>query len=345
MKKINLNILASLLIVLSFISCGDDDEIPVPEIRDRGEQQITDKDLLVEFLNTHYINEDLFLNNPTTDFTVDDIVIQSLEEGMSLPAGSEFLINSSFLETRTTTFEDVEYEYFIIRVNQGGGAYAPKFTDDVRLNYEGALANTEKTVFDNSATPVTFNLLDLIYGWSLIIPEFNPASSFIDNGDGTETYTDSGLGVMFLPSGLAYFASAQLGIPAYTNIYFKFNLFTANQRDHDNDGVPSFLEDIDNSLSVTDDNTDGDNFFDFGDSDDDGDGILTFDEHILTTYTLNPGDTEPILGANDYEYSRVTDDATNITTLEVVTLIDSDNNGVFDYLENSIAIDNNTSND
>ena len=346
MKIFKYETLALFLIAFTILSCGDDDEIPIPELRDRGEQQLADKDSLQQFLSTHYFNEELFVNNPSGNFTVDDIVIQQLDEGdTEPPAGNTLLINSSYLETKTTTYLDVSYEYYILRINQGGGANAPKFTDNVRLNYEGALANSDHSVFDSTPNPVTFDLLSLIYGWSLVIPEFNPASGFVDNGDGTETYIDSGLGVMFLPSGLAYFASAQIGIPAYTNIYFKFNLFKTDQNDHDSDGVPSYLEDLNNDLNVRNDNTDEDNLFNFGDADDDGDGISTFDEHVLTTYTISPGAAEPNLGINDFEYSRTVDDATGVITLEVITLIDSDGNGEFDYLESNIAVDNITSND
>ena len=347
MRIINLKINLFLITLFTLFTCSNDDDLPTVELRDRGEQQITDKDLIITYLNTHYFDENLFINNPNTNFTIDDIVLEELADGETqAPVGKTLLINSSLLQLKTTTFEDVVYDYYILNINQGGGEYAPRFTDDVRLNYEGSLM-TDASVFDSTATPATFDIVNdfLIRGWSLVIPEFNPAASFVDNGDGTETYNDAGLGVMFLPSGLSYFGSAVVGVPAYSNLIFKFNLFTANQNDHDNDGIPSYIEDLDNDINVFDDDTDGDAIVNYADGDDDGDGISTFDEHILTTYTLNLGDPEPTLGPNDYQYSRTLDDATNITTIEIITLVDSDNNGEFDYLESSIAVDNNTSND
>ena len=50
--------------------------------------------------------------------------------------------------------------------------------------------------------------------------------------------------------------------------------------DHDNDSVPSYLEDV-NGDGVFDDDTDEDNVVNVFDNDDDGDDILTIDEYIL----------------------------------------------------------------
>ena len=95
---------------------------------------------------------------------------------------------------------------------------------------------------------------------------------------------------MFVPSGLAYFSSATSGIGAYSPIIFKFELLQNVQNDHDNDGIPSYLEDLNSDREfivnfadlkdTTDDDTDGDGTPDYFDSDDDGDGILTINEDI-----------------------------------------------------------------
>ena len=91
---------------------------------------------------------------------------------------------------------------------------------------------------------------------------------------------------MFLPSGLGYFSQSSGAIPAYSPIIFKFELLQAYQNDHDKDGVPSYLEDINGDGELFD-NTDGDfnpsngfPIYDYLDTDDDGDGILTIDEDI-----------------------------------------------------------------
>ena len=54
------------------------------------------------------------------------------------------------------------------------------------------------------------------------MPEFKGASGFQVNPDNTVTFNnDYGIGAMFLPSGLGYFANGQLDIPLIVlYIYF-----------------------------------------------------------------------------------------------------------------------------
>jgi len=98
---------------------------------------------------------------------------------------------------------------------------------------------------------------------------------------------------MFIPSGLAYFAGSQNGIPSYSNLIFKFELLQYEVDDHDNDGVPSYIEDYNMNLDVNDEDTDEDEIPDYFDVDDDGDGVLTIFEDI-------DGDGDPTndIGAN-----------------------------------------------
>ncbi len=84
---------------------------------------------------------------------------------------------------------------------------------------------------------------------------------------------------MFVPSGLAYFSGTSTG-SSYDNLIFKFELLQFEVEDHDNDGIPSYLEDLDNDLDVIDDDTDEDGFVNFIDSDDDADGVSTLNELI-----------------------------------------------------------------
>ncbi|MBA3986432.1 MAG: hypothetical protein H0X63_07655, partial [Flavobacteriales bacterium] len=53
---------------------------------------------------------------------------------------------------------------------------------------------------------------------------------------------DYGVGIFFLPSGVAYFNNIQGSIPAYSPIIFRVNLFLAKRADHDRDGVLSINE-------------------------------------------------------------------------------------------------------
>ncbi len=293
LKSLKFTLLLTALIV-AFISCKDDDEPNVTfEIRDRAEQQIADKDSLLDYLSSNYYNSSLFESG--TNHRIGDIVITELMEGETVPDGSTLLIDA--VETHFTTYLETDYEYYILRLNQGGGE-SPKFTDQVRVRYEGFLEDTGN-IFDAIATPEDLPLQGLgfsgsaIRGWQLILPEFNTASDFVNEPDGITNYNDYGLGVMFVPSGLAYFATTRPNIPAYSNLIFKFELLQYQEEDHDNDGIPTYMEDYNGNLDVNDDDTDEDGSPDYIDLDDEGDGVLTMFEDI-------DGDGDPTndIGAN-----------------------------------------------
>ncbi|MBU3821425.1 hypothetical protein KO566_05085 [Flavobacteriaceae bacterium XHP0103] len=271
---------------LSFISCKkDDDEVPTTPPRDRGEQQIVDKDSLVNYLETHYYNSTHLdtIANPNTN----ELIITKLNNGEEVPEGHTLLIEGVG-DSKKVVYRDTDYEFYVLKINQGGGVKSPTFADRVFLTYEGSLLNG--SVFDKAVNPVTFELLALIPGWRKVLPDFNVAESYVDNGDGTVSYLNVGSGVMFLPSGLAYFASIQPAIPAYSPLIFKFDLMDMFETDHDGDGIPSYMEDLNGDGEMTvnfedskdpnDDDTDGDFEANYQDVDDDGDGVLTIYEDI-----------------------------------------------------------------
>jgi len=278
-RKITLYILSSVVV---FVSCRNDDDgtgaIKVP-IADRAEQQVIDRDSLLGYLNTHYYNSSFFTGNPNP--SMNDLVITELAEGETVPIDHTLLMAA--VEIRNTIFEDedndVDYEYYILRLSQGGGGEQPNFSDSIRVIYSGNLL--DEVIFDSSATPLDFDLTSVVQGWSLVFPEFNVSESFVENGDGTVSYTNFGVGVMFLPSGLAYFVDPpSVSIPIYSNLIFKFDLYQTEILDHDFDGVPTFLEDLDGNLILGNDDTDLDGIPNFIDRDDDNDGTLTVDEDL-----------------------------------------------------------------
>jgi hypothetical protein len=344
MKIKNYLSLIILLIVVVFACSPDDPDIELVPDRDRTEQQLTDKQLLLDYLETHYYNSGDLSN--MVDATTEDIVITELIEGTSLPSNHTLLINS--VESKTTIFEDTMYEYFILKINQGGGLNSPAFSDKVRVTYEGSLIS-DSSVFDSANSPTQFDLVGLnqflgtISGWQRVFPNFNEAASFSISANGDVVYSDYGLGVMFLPSGLGYFSGALEGIPAYSNLIFKFTLFQTQENDHDNDGVPTYLEDLDGDLNAINDDNDEDLIANYVDNDDDNDGVLTINEHLHQEYVVDTtnGDTEPILALNEFEINRT--EVNNVITINTVTLVDSNNDGVFDYLDAEIAINNNES--
>jgi len=266
-----------LLIIIVFISCSKDDkpDTIIVEERDRTEQQIVDRDSLLGYLETHYYNSSVFEGNLNP--SINDLVITKLMSGESVPVDHSLLIDA--IETKTTIFADVDYEFYILRLNQGDiNGMKPHFSDDVRVNFSG---NTlDEIVFDSSVNPIDFDLTNLVPGWNRVFPEFNVAETYIENGDGTVSFTNAGVGVMFLPSGLGFFSAIQPDIPAYSPIIFKFELYQTDINDHDLDGVPSYLEDIDGDLDLSNDDTDENTVPDFADGDDDGDGTLTIEEDL-----------------------------------------------------------------
>lgn len=315
--KFKLYILLITILLLGF-SCGDDDDdgiIEVPEA-DRTEQQVIDNDSLVSYLQSHYVDASLLSNNPTISFT--EININQLPVDGELPNPNQNSLLIDIVETLTTTYFDVEYEYYILKINQGGSENSPNFSDKVRVSYEGTLM--DDTVFDSSSTPVDFDLTSTIAGWGRVLPEFNLAEDFIINSDGTVTYNNPGIGIMFLPSGLGYYSAAAGSVPVYSNLIFKFKVFQSELNDHDFDNVPSHLEDINGDYDLTNDNSDDDTFADFVDSDDDNDGTLTIDEDLEPDSDLTvdrDGDGDP---TNDIGDGDPTND-------------DTDGDGIPNYLD------------
>ena len=298
-------------------SCPDDDSglVSIPEV-DRTIQQVVDDSILRNYLETHYYNAGQL--SEMESFTISDIVITELDESGVLPDSD---INTMLIDdviTGTTVHEDAEYDYYYLNLNQGGGEDSPNFSDKVRVNYEGNLLNGE--IFDNTYTPVVFDLTAVVAGWGRIMPVFNTAEDFSINSDGTINYTNPGIGVMFLPSGLGYYSSAAGIIPVYSCLVFKFSCFQMESNDHDTDNVPSHLEDINGNLDLTDDDSDDDTFYDFVDSDDDNDGTLTIDEDLEpdTDLTVDrDGDGDP---TNDIGDGDPTND-------------DTDGDGIPNYLD------------
>ena len=268
--------LACLLFTAVFVSCNKDDnsDPDAVEVRDRAEQEVNDQEALLEYLQTHFYNYEDF-ENPSESFNY-NIQLDTINEAN---ADRTPLIDSDLLQTKTYTFENVEYKIYVLKVREGV-KNQPKFTDSTFISYRGELL--DQSMFDSSESPLWFDLARTIPGFGQAISEFKGASGFEVNTDNTVTFNnDYGIGAMFLPSGLAYFENPRAGIPAYSPLIFTFNLYGVNQADHDGDGIPSYMEDRNNNNIIADDDTDGDMFSNYLDPDDDGDVIPTREEIII----------------------------------------------------------------
>lgn len=293
-----------LLIALTgFVSCNKDDDddnkvVPVP-IRDYAVQYKADNDSIEKYLKTNYIEVD----EVTFDVKITKIPVGGTQT--SIWDQTDYP-----LETRDVYNRGVNYKVYYLTLQKGTGE-APCNFDKISVSYTGNLL--DGTVFDTSNNLATNFDLDVysskpvrIDGWPEILPKFNTGKSQLGD-DGVIGYTNFGAGVMFLPSGLAYYASASTSIPAYSPLVFSFKLYELERADHDADGVLDFREDINgdgyiyefrdkvrypNPTANLIEDTDQDGIPDFLDIDDDGDGYTTRSE-ITKPATEFGGDFGP----------------------------------------------------
>lgn len=290
--KLNIFFIIGLFLAVLNISCEKDDDNPGGETvppRDRGEQEIDDQKALEAYLATHFYNyEDFESPSEGFDYTVR---FDSIDEAH---ADKTPLIESELLERKTVTYDSVEYTLYILKIREGLGEQ-PTFADSTFVTYKGELLNG--SLFDNAVTPIWFDLPGYaalnsngrlvklggaIAGFAEALTEFKGASDFVVNSDNTVTWTnDYGIGAVFMPSGLGYFANPRTGIPAYSPLVFGFHLYSTNEADHDHDGIPSYKEDIDEDENLYNDDTDKDGFPNHSDPDDDGDFIPTREEIVI----------------------------------------------------------------
>ena len=324
-----------LFIFSSIIYTCEEEETQAEAIppRNRAEQQLSDMDTLQNYLNNHYFNSGA-IEALSSYPQISDIEITELVEGETLPSGTTLLIDA--VEEKQTVFEGVDYSYFTLTIEEGQGEH-PHFTDQVRVNYEGFL--TSNTSFDASISSIDFDLANVITGWNRVLPQFKTSDAYVTNSDGTVRFDNYGIGVMFLPSGLAYFNVATTGISSYSCLIFKFELQQYKVMDHDNDYIPSYMEDLDADMDIYNDDTDADLVSNFLDTDDDGDGFSTFREVIaldLTDTSLEGLSAqmqafEPLDSDQLFTPLITADDGTFSITL--ITLEDTNGNGIPNYLD------------
>lgn len=304
-----------ILIIFALISCSKDDnkngESEPP--RDESEVYQENQEEIETFLETHFYH---LVDVDNTDFKQIAFDTIAGEHADKTP-----LIEDEALESKTVESDEVEYKVYYLKVRKGfDEVYQPTFADKVVLTFQ--LKNFKDKVFNQAHNP---RVIDMPQSQSNIvtrgaiagITEFKGASGFNENSDGTISYEDNyGIGAVFIPSGLGYFNnSPSLGLEPYDPFIMTFQLYHAVQMDHDGDGIPSYLEDINGNEFLNDDDTDRDGTPNYLDPDDDGDGVPTEDEIIIHETDkdwLTPDDIE---------------------------FIDSDNSGTPDYLDPSVYPD------
>jgi len=233
---------------------------------DHAAQALIDRDSLIDFLESHYYDD-------------------AIDSVKPLVTGATALINDVRLIEQEVTELEVDYKFYFLMKNEGTPVPDkgfPTVMDSVLVKYKGQyLFNTEDLIdFDErTVSPIWLTLNGVIRGWTYSFVNFKGGENITVPGNGPITYQNGGNGVLFLPSGLGYRNRGTLGIPGNANLMFYIELYDIVQdTDHDNDGVPSILEDPDGDGDPRNDDTDEDNIPNYLDFDDDGDGILTRDE-------------------------------------------------------------------
>ncbi len=310
---------------LTVVSCSKNDSNSAQPLRDFTEQYTKDLANIETYMHTHYME---VVNNPgaTND---QDVTFTLIPEGGTQTAiwdQTTYPIRTRYVTVKQNDV-DVTYKIYYIQLRQGSGANSksPTNVDRVLTSYRGEYiySNTvtegtppvstttiKSTEFEESIDPQNyFNLTGVIRGWSEIFPQFktgtysgNPDGVYSPNLDGTTSYYNFGAGIMFLPSGLAYYGTSSGGIPSYSPLIFSFKLYEIQRTDLDGDGIYSYQEDLATATTssngtvtvingvpdgyvynmaegiINPDDTDGDGIADFLDVDDDGDFFSTKSE-------------------------------------------------------------------
>lgn len=281
-----------IITTFSLFSCSKNDSPKVEPLRDFSVQYATDITDIEEYLKTYYIT---VVDHP--GFVDDqDVAITKITDAPNQPSIYSYLNASTFpkLLSRDVQLHDITYKVYYLVLREGTGI-APCNVDGVLASYKGDYLEQTVASGVTSLTSATFeevkypqqmiSLYSTIKGWSEIFPQFK-TGNYTANNDGTVSYSDFGAGVMFIPSGLGYYASGTGAIPAYVPLVFSFKLFELQRLDQDNDGIPSYQEDINGDGYVrilatgvlNPDDTDGDGIPNFADVDDDADGYGTKSE-------------------------------------------------------------------
>ena len=156
----------------------------------------------------------------------------------------------------------INHVLYYLPVKEGIGE-RPSKVDSVYVSYEGSLL--DGSVFDKSVTPIWFDLTGVVTGFKEGVSEFKPGD-FTVNIDNTVNYQNYGQGLIFIPSGLGYFAQSSSLIPEYSPLIFKMSLFTVKKTDHDGDGILT-IDEYDKDNDGVPDDTDGDGLLDYLDKD------------------------------------------------------------------------------
>jgi hypothetical protein len=283
-----------LLISVAFglFSCSKSNNDIVP-LRDYSVQYLSDNETIEQYLKTYYIES---ITDHPGYVDDQDIKFTKIPVNGTQPSIMSLLNSSTFpkLLSKDVTYNDIIYKvyYLKLRADNDVDGKAPCRVDEVLASYNGFyLTNNTTTTNGVTTVDITGTVFEtLLYpqqrlgldrtirGWAEIFPFFKTGTYNATPSPDPATFTNFGAGVMFLPSGLAYYNAATATIPSYSPLVFSFKLYDLKRADQDGDGVFSIDEDLNHDGDFTNDDTDGDGKQNYLDIDDDGDGALTKNE-------------------------------------------------------------------
>lgn len=289
MNKVKFYFILPLLSLILFSCNKDDSSTTTKPPRLYTEQYPADLDSIENYLKTHSF--EVVDEEGRIDVKIDTFIVGNTLGKVSIWDNTEYPLQFKMVknDSRITNLVDgrvddtVEYKMYYLLLNEGGGKAATRF-DSTYVSYRGWRIDNN-TQFDKNNTPfwstfpkVSSSEVTLIPGFRQFTSLLKSAESIEVGSDGAVNYTNYGVGVVFIPSGLGYFNLPQPTIPSYSPIAFTVRLHSVAERDHDRDGVLSKNESgagVEDLYTV---DTDGDNIPDFLDIDDDGDGKRTIFE-------------------------------------------------------------------
>ncbi len=285
-------VVLAMTVIIFVLSCKKDDglalEIVPPKML--SEVVVEDEAAIQAYLETHFYNYEDFENPPADfDFQVQLDTIAGTN-GDKRPLSQD--IQSMTIEVSSEDFglddnETVAHTLYYLIAKEGEGGM-PTAADSTYIRYQGSFLSG--ILFDGTADYTWQYLPFFLRGYSQGVSKFRAGDAIVENPDGTTEITNGGVGVMFLPSGLAYFNGSSNGIAPYSPLIFKISTgLYIPDTDYDGDGIPSIMEDLNGDGDVTNDNTDVERekairsqlIANHLDPDDDEDGILTRDEIVI----------------------------------------------------------------
>lgn len=264
--------------VMILFSCNKTDPPYVEPIRAFSTQFTIDNVIIEKYLNDHYIKT--IIDHP--GFSDDQDIVFDIKTPEIVKPTLWSLLNSTTypkLLSIDVPLHDIVYKVYYLKLRPDlTTGKKPERVDNVLVSYDGSYLATgaEPKRFEYNPFPQQmFDLSAVIKGWQELIPLFRSGVVDVNEGANPAIYTNFGAGVMFIPSGLAYFYEAKSNIPAYSPLMFSFKLYDVADGDQDGDGIISKDEDLTSDQNYANDDTDGDGVQNYLDVDDDGDGYLT----------------------------------------------------------------------